>query len=148
MISVKHKENLMNYTPTQWDTAEDKARFVKHFIQFVKKDFHQSMFNKKFYNRLSMTFGHIAHYDRGGFWDTFFTNTADKSEFLRMTMNFPCYGDPKFTYCDAEREIQNQLKEMNVLQKYIEKVNSEQNQIEYNEYKRLKNKFEKDLTPA
>lgn len=132
----------MNYTATQFSTAEDKAKFVKHFISFVKKDFPQSMFNKKFYNRLSNTFGHIAHYDQGGFWHTFFTTTAGKVRFLNMTMSFPCYGSPQFTFCDAESEIQKQLGEDRVLEKWQRKEHDEQNQAEYSEYQRLKNKFE------
>ena len=131
----------MDYTPTEFSTSEDKAKFVKHFINFVKKDFPISMFNKKFYNRLSMTFGHIAHYNQGGFYDTFFTNTSDKVNFLKQTINFPCYGDAHYTFSDAEKEIIRQLGEMNVLQKYIKTANEELFNTELAEYKRLKEKF-------
>jgi hypothetical protein len=132
----------MQYTATQWNTAEDKEKFVKHFMQFVKKDFPQSMFNKKFYQRLSNTFGHIAHYDIGGFWDTFFTNTQGKVIFLQQTMDWPCYGEATYTFCDAEKEIQKQLKEMGVVEQYQNKEYSEINNKEHTEYLRLKNKFE------
>jgi len=132
----------MNYTPTQFSTVEDKAKFVKQFITFVEKDFPQHLFTKVFYQRLSNTFGHIAHYNRDGFWHTFFTTTSDKFQFLQLTMQYPCYGDPAFTFCDAEKEIQRQLNEKKILEKYQQKENQEIYDREFAEYQRLKNKFE------
>jgi len=73
----------MNYTATQWNTAEDKAWFVEHFMKFVEKGFPQHLFTKKFYQRLSNTFGHIAHYNQLGFWEEFFISKSGKVEFIR-----------------------------------------------------------------
>jgi hypothetical protein len=94
------------FTPTQWDTAQDKATFAKQFIRFVQSDFAAKHFTDKFYRRLSNTFSHIAHYNRGGFWDMFFTTTADKVRFLEQTLQHFCYGDPAWTYSDVERALQ------------------------------------------
>jgi hypothetical protein len=135
-------EDNMKFTATQWNTVEDKEKFVEHFIKFVERDFPQHMFTKKFYNRLMHTFGHIAHYNQLGFWETFFTNSRNKAEFLKQTMEFPCYGDPTYTFCDAEREIQNQLKAKKILEKWESKAITEHNNAEYVEYQRLKSKFE------
>jgi len=132
----------MTYTATKFATAEDKEKFVKDFIKFVEKDFTQSLFTEKFYNRLMNTFGHIAHYNQLGFWETFFTTTPDKVAFLEQTMNWPCYGSPEHTWCDAEREIQNQLREKKILEKWRFTANQELQSAEYAEYKRLKEKFE------
>ncbi len=66
------------FTPTKWQTVEDKAAFANRFVRFVQSDFALKHFTEKFYRRLSNTFGHIAHYNRGGFSETFFTTTADK----------------------------------------------------------------------
>jgi len=57
---------------------------------------------------------------------------------------FPCYGDPSFTYCDAEKEIQNQLKGKKILGKIMLDEMQEKHDQEYAEYKRLKEKFEGD----
>ena len=100
-----------DFKPTQWDTAADKLDFVEHFCRFVSQGFPEALFTKKFYNRLSMTFGHIAHYNRGGFWATYFTTSQDKLHFLEHTFNsHPC-GDATFTYSDAERAIIDWLHE-------------------------------------
>jgi hypothetical protein len=50
------------FVPTEFSTAADKADFGNTFLHFVDADCAQNLFTKKFYNRLSMTFGHIAHY--------------------------------------------------------------------------------------
>lgn len=113
------------FTPTQWDTAEKKSAFATQFIKFVQSDFGKSKFPKAFYQRLSMTFGHIAHYNQGGFFEEFFTTTADKVRFLRQTLAQPCYGDPAWTYSDVERALQEWLRENGVLAKYENRLAAE-----------------------
>ena len=93
------------FIPTEWNTAEDKAWFANHFIRFVQSDFNWSIFYKKFYTRLMNTFGHIAHYNRLGFYETFFTKEKDKERFIAKTLAFPCYGQPEYTYCDVEKVL-------------------------------------------
>jgi hypothetical protein len=98
------------FTATKWDNAEKKTTFARQFIKFVRSDFAKSQFPKTFYTRLSGTFGHIAHYNQGGFYDEFFTTTEDKVRFLLQTMQHPCYGDPEYTYGDVERASQPMTK--------------------------------------
>jgi hypothetical protein len=50
------------FVPTEFSTAADKADFGNMFLHFLDADCERNLFTKKFYNRLSMTFGHIAHY--------------------------------------------------------------------------------------
>jgi hypothetical protein len=127
------------FTPTQWDTAQDKADFANRFMAFVKSDFPQSGFTKKFYQRLSMTFGHIAHYNQEGFWQTFFTSTAQKVRFLILTMQHPCYGDPKYTYSDVEQAIQDSL--LGWVEKYEQLLAQEIETAERTELARLQAKY-------
>ena len=129
----------MNYTATQWNTAEDKEWFVKHFIKFVEKGFPQHLFTKKFYNRLMNTFGHIAHYNQQGFWDTWFTCAADKARFLKHTMTsfMAGVGDPTYTYCDAEKEIQRLIEEKGLLQKWNKIADDDQYTAEKELYHKL-----------
>ena len=91
--SRHRKETTMTFdpsqfTPTQWETAKDKTAFANRFVRFVQGDFAERHFTEKFYQRLSNCFGHIAHYNRGGFFETFFTTTADKVRFWKS----PCGG--------------------------------------------------------
>ena len=91
-----------DFTATQCSTKEDKQKFAKKFIAFVKSDFKESLFTKDFYNRLSMCFGHIAHYNREGFYNTWFSGRRHKIEFLKRTLTYGCHGDPAWTYSDVE----------------------------------------------
>jgi len=113
------------FTPTKWSTAQDKAVFANRFVRFVQSDFTAKHFTEKFYQRLSNTFSHIAHYNRGGFFDTFFTATADKVRFLRMTVQYPCYGDPAWTFSDVEQAVQAWLKAEGTLEQYQQRLADE-----------------------
>ena len=50
------------FVPTEFSTAAEKADFGNTLLHCLEVDCERSLFTKKFYNRLSMTFGHIAHY--------------------------------------------------------------------------------------
>jgi hypothetical protein len=110
------------FTPTQWETAKDKAAFANRFVRFVRSDFAAKHFTDKFYRRLSNTFGHIAHFNRGGFWETFFTTTANKVRFLEMTLRWSWGGDPAWTYSDVERVLQQWLQASGLLEQYRQRL--------------------------
>jgi hypothetical protein len=140
-IKVNDMFTANQFTTTQWDSADDKAKFAKQFIKFVKSGFEQRHFTDRFYRRLSNTFSHIAHYDRGGFWQEFFTTTADKVRFLELTLKHPCYGDPAWTYSDVERAIQDWLKQKGILAKWQRQLHQELEASERAEFERLQAKF-------
>ena len=130
------------FTATEWDSIQDKIKFTNHFVRFVQSDFKESLFYSWFYKRLSLTFGHIAHYNRQGFYETFFTTTKDKIEFLRMTLQYPCYGNPAFTYSDVEKVLQHWLNKEYILEKYIKQSGHEIENLERATLTRLKAKYE------
>ncbi len=129
------------FTATKWEGADKKAKFAKQFIKFVKSDFAQSQFPHLFYVRLSLTFGHIAHYNQSGFFETFFTTTQDKVRFLRQTLQHPCWGDPTFTYSDVEKALQAWLRESGVLARYEQRLAQEQESAERAVLARLQAKY-------
>jgi hypothetical protein len=106
------------FVATEWSSAADKAAFGNSYLRFVESDWKQSLFTKSFYQRLSNCFGHIAHYCQGQFYETWFTCDKDRLEFLKNTLAWPCWGDPKFTYCDVERAIKQQVRAGNYLGVY------------------------------
>lgn len=111
------------FTPTKFQTAKDKAKFANHFIRFILSDYDQDLFKKWFYERLSMSFGHIAHYDRGGFYNTFFRTGEGKQRFAHLTMKHSCAGDPAYTYSDVEIKIQEYLLASDHFNHFLEKGN-------------------------
>ena len=99
------KFDAKRFVATEWSTADDKAKFANHFFRFLAKGCPESLFHKWFYSRLSMTFGHIAHFNRGGFYDVWFATPAKRLAFIRHAMQYRCCGDPRCTFSDVEREI-------------------------------------------
>ena len=107
-----------DFVPTKWDSAATKADFASRLCQFIAADFKESLFTKVFYNRLHLTYGHIARCNREGFFGTFFRDLAGKVEFLEHTLQWRCFGDLAFTYCDVERSIQERLQRGDLLTAY------------------------------
>ena len=129
------------FKPTQWDTTQAKACFADQFVRFVLNDFARQDFTDRFYRRLSNTFGHIADYNRDGFWAAFFTTTADKVRFLERTVEYACYGDPAWTYSDVERALQDWVRTSSVLDHYRKHLAAETEAAERAELARLQNKY-------
>jgi hypothetical protein len=107
-----------DFTATKFSTAADKAEFGNTLLRFIDSKWASALFTKSFYNRLSMSFGHIAHYNRAQFYEEWFSSLADQVRFLKHTLRFPCYGDPEYTFSDVERAIQRELVNRNYLAQY------------------------------
>jgi hypothetical protein len=102
---VTNKFTAEMFTPTEWSTAADKAKFANHFVRFVQSGFKETMFPKWFYKQLSMTFGHIAHYNKNGFYSTWFATPDARVDFIKNCIAWGAYGDPEYTYCDVENAL-------------------------------------------
>jgi len=129
------------FVPTKFSTAQDKADFGNTFLHFIESEWVRTAFTKSFYNRLSMCFSHIAHYDAAGFYETWFTSDADRLRFLRHTLVWPCWGDPEFTFCDVERAIQQEIRKRNYLARYELRVAEAVRSLEMEMLRRLEMKY-------
>ncbi len=130
------------FTPTKWDSAEQKAKFTIQFVKFVESDFNFNKFPKWFYQRLSNCFGNIAHFNQLGFYETYFNDSAGKLRFIGNCLNYPCYGDPSFTYSDVEKVIQEWLKKNGILNKLSNNHHSALETAEKSQLEYLKAKYE------
>lgn len=128
-------------TATKWDTGENKEKFIRQFKAFVLSGFKPEKFTKAFYMRLSLTFGHIAHYNQAGFYRVFFSTTAGKIDFVRQSLEYTCVGDPAFTYSDVERILQTWLREQGILEKLTAELAAEVETRERAELARLQAKY-------
>jgi hypothetical protein len=129
------------FVPTKFSTAQDKADFGNTFLHFIESEWARTAFSKSFYNRLSMCFSHIAHYDAAGFYATWFTSDADRLKFLRHTLAWPSWGDPEFTFCDVERAIQQEIRKRNYIPRYELRVAEAVRSGEMETLKRLEAKY-------
>jgi hypothetical protein len=129
------------FVDTEFSTAADKADFGNTFLHFLDADCERNLFTKKFYNRLSMTFGNIAHYDIHGFYGTWFTADRHKAAFVQRTLRWPCYGDAKFTFSDVEHAIQRVVRQRNYLAHYELRASEALRSAEVRELERLEAKY-------
>ncbi|WP_263359521.1 hypothetical protein [Acidicapsa ligni] len=106
------------FVPTKFSTSADKAMFGNALLHFIESEWNETLFTKKFYNQLCNTFGHIAHYNRATFYSTWFTCDADRVRFLEQTLEWPCWGEAEFTFCDVERALQREVRKRNYLGRY------------------------------
>jgi hypothetical protein len=104
-----------HFMPTQWATAEDKAKFANTLMKFVAAEFPRQSFTRSLYHRLSNTFGHIAHTNLDGFYGAFFERDFDKVVFLEQTLSWPHFGEPTFTFSDVEHAIKHRLRASKVI---------------------------------
>lgn len=135
------KFTASQFTPTKFDTAEDKAKFANQFVRFVESGFKWTIFPKWFYTRLSMTFGHIANFNQQGFYATWFGSTESKLAFLRQTLSGGQYGDPAYTYSDVEKALAAWVRERDFLTQYQLRSALDIERFERGELARLKAKY-------
>lgn len=129
------------FTPTQWDTARDKAAFANWFVAFVTKGFPRSQFHKARYRRLSMMWGHIAEFDVHGFYGTWCANTAQRLRFLRATQRV-MPGDPTYTWVDVENVLAKWVRDQHLIESYAAKVQAETEAAERARLAELKATYE------
>ena len=129
------------FVPTKFSSAADKAEFSNALLNFLDADCRQELFTSKLYRRLSMTFGHIAHYDRSGFYDTWFTRARHRAAFVEKTLRWPCHGDPMFTFSDVELAIQQVIRQRNYLARFELKAAEALRAAELRELEHLEAKY-------
>lgn len=130
-----------DFTATKFSTAADKAEFGNTLLRFIESEWEPALFTKSFYNRLSMCFGHIAHYNRAQFYEEWFSSLAAQVRFLKHTLRFPCYGDPEYTFSDVERAIQREIVNRNYLARYELRLAEEQQATDLALLRQLENKY-------
>lgn len=89
-----------------------------------------------------MCFSPIAHYDRHGFWDHFFTSTEGRIDIIEQTLGGGGYGDPAWTYCDVELAVRRRVREAGVLEAYRQARSAEITGAERELLRRLKAQYE------
>jgi hypothetical protein len=130
-----------DFTATKFSTAADKAEFGNTLLRFIESEWAPALFTKSFYNRLSMCFSHIAHYNRTQFYEEWFSSLAAQVRFLKHTLRFPCYGDPEYTFSDVEKAIQREIVNRNYLARYELRLAEEQQATDLALLRQLESKY-------
>lgn len=106
---TKQPFEAATFTPTEFSTAAEKARFANDLWRFCTTGFQRARFTKQLYRRLSNCFQHIAHYDQHGFWEEWFEDRGARLRWIEHITTCTIYGDPAWTYSDVERAFQQRL---------------------------------------
>ena len=130
-----------DFTATKFSTAADKAEFGNTLLHFIESEWAPALFTKSFYNRLSMCYGHIAHYNRTQFYEEWFSYLAAQVQFLKHTLRFPCYGDPEYTFSDVERAVQREIVNRNYFARYELRLAEEQQATDLALLRQLESKY-------
>lgn len=104
-------------TATQWSTAQAKASAGNRVLAFIENGLHPDAFTDGLYRTCSQhLFAHIAHFDRHGFADVWFTTAENKAAFIRNALKTRSGGDPAWTWSDVEQHLQRTLADHSHLQ--------------------------------
>ena len=133
-----------DFVPTKWSTTEEKAAFGNGLLHFLLSGCQAGRFTEKLYTRLSMCFGHIAHYDRHGFAETWFDSSESIASFVNHLMQWPCHGDPRYTFSDVERAVQREVTRLNLVAKVNEAAASSIQERELALLDALESKYRRD----
>lgn len=93
------------FTGTKFSSATEKAKHGNAILRFIAQGMPSEKFSKALYERVSMMWGNIAHYNISGFRSVWFEDADTRHRFLKNIVEYPCWGDPAFTWSDVEREI-------------------------------------------
>lgn len=109
-----------NFTATQWNSADDKARMANKLTKFILNGFQQASFTKEMYKRLSTMFGHIAEYNIHGFYSVWFKDDTACLKWAENAMRGGVLGyvvgDPVWTWSDVEKAIQKWISENQIIE--------------------------------
>ena len=117
------------FTPTEFYSAEVKAKFGNDLVKFILNGFQYKDFSKSVYQHLRNCFGHIAHYNQPGFFNNWFSDTEKIQKWLDWIIEKTPVGSPSYTFSDVERAIQswsvvNQAEIQSVISNYGKKENA------------------------
>jgi hypothetical protein len=139
------KFNPAQFTPTQWATAEQKAKAGEAVIRFLEAGCPEAKFTKGVYHTLSdHLFSHIAHYNAGGFYATWFATSAVRAEWVRYVRSRArrgWYGDPAYTWSDVEPVIADWLETSGVGDRFVRAAEDDFENRERAELVRLSAKY-------
>lgn len=97
-----------DFTATKFATAEEKARIANKLTRFILGGFKQGSFSQAMYTRLSGMFGHIAHYNLHGFYETWFSSPRECCKWAEYVMAggaYGCVGSSAHTWSDVEKAL-------------------------------------------
>ena len=110
------------FTPTKCDTAQDKALWANRMASWVRRGFPPEGWTKGLYTLLrSHLYGHIAHYNKEGFYAEWFADIHRQLAWLTFAREggwLGYVGDPRATWSDVEEALSAWIREQGLVETY------------------------------
>jgi hypothetical protein len=106
-----------DFTTTKFATAEEKAKIANKLTRFILGGFKQGSFSQAIYTRLSNMFGHIAHYNLHGFYETWFSGSKERFEWAEYALRGGTYGSVgslAHTWSDVEKVLMGWIRDNHI----------------------------------
>ncbi len=78
------KIDTSHFTDAQYMTAQQKRRVLGDWVRFFQSGMELKRFTKRLYQHLTLHCSFIAHFNRQGFFDTYFANPESFQRFLNQ----------------------------------------------------------------
>lgn len=103
-MAVAKTFNTRQFVDTPYYSAIDKAKFANDLKAFVLSGYSMTRFTKSVYKHLSNCYGHIAEFDRYGFYSVWFLSPATQADWVDQVLAHArgSYGDPSCSFSDVE----------------------------------------------
>ena len=72
------------FKDAEFMTAEEKKKVLKNWERFLSNGFQWNNFTSRLYEHLHLHCSFIAHYNRAGFYATYFEQPDDTAKFLKQ----------------------------------------------------------------
>lgn len=134
------------FTPTKFDTAQEKAKFANACLKFLVDGCPKSYWIANhvwFYEHWSLHMGHIAHYNAEGFYEARFASRQGRIATIEQAAGkYGFHGDPAYTWSDVQRALAEKIVDMGLVESYKEDLKVLIEREERAELARLKEKYE------
>lgn len=134
------------FTATAYDSAEDKAKWANAMASWILRGFPENGWREGLYYHLYQhMYCHIAHFNRHGFYATWFADIYRQLDWLRYAASggpMGCLGDPTHTWSDVERAFQSWIRVNRLIASWEAKCNAETEIRERAQLAHLKEKYE------
>jgi hypothetical protein len=88
---MEKQKRGIKMTDVEFMTAKEKEMVLKQWVTFVKNGFKWEQFTDRLYKHLTLHCSFIAHYNRHGFYQTYFEQPEDTVKFLKQfDMDYRC----------------------------------------------------------
>src|SRR5690348_10180530 len=131
------------FTATEFDTAEHKARMANALLRFIERGCPFTMFTGPLYQAINLhLWSHIAEFNRHGFYGVWFETPYKITMFIERAMRTPSYGDPTHTWSDVGESLTRYFRQHpEIRQRFVDAHNQAVQTAELAELARLKAKY-------